>query len=108
MKTVAHRRNSHPERLRPLDRERHGLLPGELAKRMPRIQHHRGLPIGNHGTRCFGRDRSMANSDEIHVHEHDAVRGLALKISIDQGLGDGVCIVLRNARRHKHPHRQGA
>jgi hypothetical protein len=40
-KTVAHRRNSHPERLRPLDRERHGLLPGELAKRMPRIQHHR-------------------------------------------------------------------
>ena len=41
VEAMAHRRNSHSERLRPLDRKRHGLLPGELAQCMAGIQHHR-------------------------------------------------------------------
>src|SRR5205814_1226130 len=84
VEAVAHRRNSQSERLRPLDRERHGLLPRELAQCMTGIQHHRGLPIGNHGTRCFGRDRPVANPVEIHVHEHDPVRRHALEVGLDK------------------------
>jgi hypothetical protein len=91
MEAVAHCNDAHAKAPCALDRKADRLIAGQMAKRMTGIQNHGSGAVGYDFDGFLSGDGAAADTLEIHVDQHHAVRRDALKVRIDQAARHGRC-----------------
>ena len=104
MEAVANGDRGGAEPCRALDRQRHRLLAGQLAERMAGVEHEGAIPVRDDLRLALDRYRAAADSLDIHVDQHHAMRSHAFEIGIDEPLRETLgCVVGKPARREHAP-----
>jgi hypothetical protein len=108
METVTHSDQPGAETAGAFDGDFDRLVTGEMTECVIRVENDGCAFVRHDFASLFQRHGPFPDPIEIHLHQHDAVRGLPFEVGIHQSPGNGSCRHVGDAGRNEEPRHQRA
>jgi hypothetical protein len=105
---MTHRDQSGTEAPRAFDGDPDRLVAGEMTERVVRVENNGRTFVCDYFAGLLERHGSFPEPVQVHLDQHNPMRGLTFDVRINERPGDGSCRAVRDTDRDKQPRYQRA